>query len=471
MNIYATILKRGSLLSLLILFLACIEEESYEVPLGITSAIEIPESQIITIEALRSAWSQELTINGNQTYTFGDESKDQFVEGYVISSDESGNYFEEVVLQDKTENPSSGVKVLIDSSPLFNRFDFGRRVYVRVQGLTVGLDSGVLALGYEDGGVIKPISEALMSSIIKRDTLVAQIMPKEIFLEDVSTSMVNLWVRIDKVQFHRSEVLGENPLTYAGEPFDEFDGERILESCMNGSQLIFSTSTFSNFKSQAMDLGKGAIDGILAMDYYGEYLVLKVNGLGDLYLEDENRCDPEFFYCEGTMNGNDVLWEENFEEGTSMEHYVNEGWTNTNLNGGETVWSLQSFSGNNYAQITGYNSGETAIDSWLITPQITMQGSVERGLYLDIQTAYYNQSILNVWVTQEFSGDVLTTDWKLIDVFVPTGPTDGFGEFQTVGPINLSCLEGTITIGFQYEGSDPSATTRYHLDNIRVKGY
>jgi len=61
-------------------------------------------------------------------------------------------------------------------------------------------------------------------------------------------------------------------------------------------------------------------------------------------------------------------------------------------------------------------------------------------------------------------------DWTLLDAIIPTGPSGGFGDFMEVGPINISCLEGMMHFGFFYQGSDPSATTRYHLDDFEVTG-
>ncbi|WP_158237162.1 hypothetical protein [Aquimarina sp. MAR_2010_214] len=53
---------------------------------------------------------------------------------------------------------------------------------------------------------------------------------------------------------------------------------------------------------------------------------------------------------------------------------------------------------------------------------------------------------------------------------IPRGPLNAFGNATPSGPINLSCLEGTIRIGFRYVGGDPRATTRYHIDNIKIIG-
>ena len=48
--------------------------------------------------------------------------------------------------------------------------------------------------------------------------------------------------------------------------------------------------------------------------------------------------------------------------------------------------------------------------------------------------------------------------------------TESQKAFEPVGPVNISCVDGNAVIGFFYEGSDPSATTRYHVDNVVVTG-
>ena len=81
-----------------------------------------------------------------------------------------------------------------------------------------------------------------------------------------------------------------------------------------------------------------------------------------------------------------------------------------------------------------------------------------------------NGTILTVFVSEDFTGDVTTATWTQIDANIPSGPSGTFGNFETVGPLNVSCVDGTVNYAFVYSGSDPSATTRYHLDNVEVTG-
>ncbi|HAT64432.1 MAG TPA: hypothetical protein DCS66_07485, partial [Flavobacteriaceae bacterium] len=333
-------LKINTLILLLavVSFVSCVQDDEFGIPNGDATELNIPTTDIVTINSLRSAWEQELATNGNATLTFNEDFAGKFLEGYVISTDETGNFFEEVILQDKASNPTTGVKLVIDSNPLFGRYDFGRRVYVELNGLSVGIENGVLTLGIESAGSIEPIAESQMDTFIKRDALVAEIVPLPMSFADFSEDKTNLFVRLTDVQFVRSQALGSNPLTYAGEASDEFDGERILESCATGATTIFSTSTFASFKSQELATGRGTIDAILTRDFFDDYFILTVNGLSDVNLDDTNRCDPDTFSCDGPSGGGNVFWSENFEQFNAIEDYVNAGWTNVNVNGGGTLW-------------------------------------------------------------------------------------------------------------------------------------
>ena len=462
--------KIGLLLIVVITLVSCVKDDEFEIPTGDATELNIPANAIITIDALRSAWEQELANNGNATLTFGEDFAEKYIEGYVISTDETGNFFEEVIIQDKASNPTAGLKLVIDSNPLFGRYDFGRRIYIELNGLSVGLDNGVLTLGIEDAGSIEAIAESQMDNFIKRDAMVAEIVPLPMSIADFSEDKTNLFVRLTDVQFTRSQALGNNPLTYAGEASDEFDGERILESCTTGGTTIFSTSTFADFKSQELATGRGNIDAILTFDFFGEYFIVTVNSLDNIQLDDTNRCDPDTFSCDGPSGGGNVFWSQNFEEFDAIEDYVNAGWTNVNVNDGGTLWEIGNFDGTNYAQISGFNSEESTIETWLVTPSINMDNTTEEELLMDIQTNFDNGTILSVVFSTDFTGDVTTATWETLDVSIPSGPADGFGDFESVGPINISCLEGNINIGFLYQGSDPSATTRYHIDNIEITG-
>lgn len=447
---------------------SCVQDDDYDVPNldidpPVLSGTEISINGLKTLLLAVQPDPDEITDN----YTV---EEDLYITGYVVSNDEFGNFYEELTIQDNKENPTIGIRVMINSNPLFVTYEFGRKTHVQLQGLTVGISNGVLTLGVENVNQIDKIAESQMTQYLKRDLEVAEIVPLPMNISDFTEDKTNLYIQLSDVQFHRNEVLGEFPKTYSAEPNDEYDGERTLESCAEGLTVVVSTSTYADFSAVDLPTGRGSLEGLLTLNYIGETFNIALNSSFDVNFDSTERCDPDFFFCTTESGGGSEFFSENFEAYDSIEELVTSGWTSVNINGGSTVWEIGEFSNNNYAEITGHNSGEIDIESWLVTPSINMDNTTMEELLFDVQANYDNGTILYALFSTNFTGDVTTADWLHLDATIPVGPSNGFGDFETVGPINISCMEGDVNFAFFYEGSDPSATTRYHVDNVRITG-
>lgn len=446
------------ILALGLITTSCVEDDDFDIPNATVTDPEI-DGEIVTISSILGIIEQ----NDGENFTI---ESDIYVEGYVVSSDEGGNFFEELIIQDLPENPTAGIRISVNVNPLFTRYNFGRKVFVKLQGLTVGITNGVGAIGTVDGERIGQIQESQAEDVILRSTETADIVPLPVNISDFSNDLENLYIELNNVQFPRSSVLVGEPLTFAAEPTDEFDGERVLESCDSGSTTIVSTSTFADFRFFTLPTQAGSMSGILSRDFFDDFYIFALNTPEDINF-DQERCDPDLLFCDGPSGGSTTIFEEDFEVGN-----INDltGWTNVNVTGGNLDYIIGSFSGDSYAQISGFNSGETDSEAWLITPQIDLSGSVEEDLSLNIQTNFDNGNILTIFITDNYTGDPTTTEWTQLDLDVPSGPGSGFGSFVPVGPTNISCAGENVWIGFRYISTDPDATTRYHLDDLTITG-
>ena len=423
-NLYQLVM----LLMVTVGIVSCVQDDDFETPNTTVVAPNL-EGDVLTIMGINSAFEQLVAdaaddlgvdpgdfnyddvlaqLRESEKLTF-ETDVITYVEGYVISNDQSGNFFEELILQNAPADPISGIKVLIDVNPLFITYEVGRKVYVRLDGLTAGYDSGVLTLGIIDVNDLGKIGESQMPDYVIRDAVVETIVPKPMLFSEFSDANTNLLVKFADAQFNRNEVLGDDRKTYAGDP-------------------------------------------------------------SDINFDNENRCDPDTFNCDGPSGGGAEFYSENFEGFDSIEAYVSAGWTNVNVSGGNEVWEIGNFDNNNYAQVSGFSSGEDIIDTWLVTPAIDMDTTIEEELTFNIQTSFDNGTILSVLVSTDFTGDVNAATWNLLDASIPTGPEGGFGSFTPSGPVNVSCVDGMAYIAFRYQGSDPTATTRYHIDDIKITG-
>lgn len=461
----------ATVLLAMVVITSCVQDDEFSTP-NISIEEPVLTGPVITIDAVAGFLAQEQD-NGtgvvdytDETTSFTFEETNSYVSGYVISSDEAGNFFEELLLQDNSENPTIGVKVIIDENPLFTRYDMGRKIYVKLDGLSVGVTNGVLTLGVLNGNEVDQIPGPQELDFITRSSEVATLVPLPLDIQSLDDTMTNMYVTLQDVQFRRNQVIIDNPMTFAAEPLDEFDGERILEDCSTGASVIFSTSTFADFKGLELPAQRGSMNAILTKNFFGDEFNVVVNSASDINFDNTERCDPDFLECETASGGGSTFWEEDFE---SFGGYAAEGWTNVNVSGGSLVWVTGNFAGNTYAQISGFNTNED-FDVWLVTPPINLDGTTGEELSFDVQTNFNNGDILTVFVSSNFTGDPLTADWEALDVIIPAGSATGFGNFEPVGPVNISCLDGDVHFGFFYSGSDPGPTTRYHVDNLDVTG-
>ena len=457
----------------LVVFNSCVEDDDFDTPN--TSVVEpVLDGPEVEIGAIAGQLAQEQDNGGTLDYsdedtfiTFGFNEQNQYMVGYVVSSDEGGNFFEELILQDRPENPTIGIKVLVDVNPLFIRYEVGRKVYVKLNGLAVGMTNGVLTVGALNGNEVDKIPSASENEFILRSASIETLVALPLAFADFSDDKTNLYVQLQDVQFNRNQATGENIQTFASEPADEFDGERTLESCAASASVIFSTSTFADFKSLNLPSGRGNMNVILTKDFFGETFNVVVNSPEDISFDSTDRCDPDFLECTGASGGGAAIFEEDFE---GFGTYASEGWDNINISGTDTDWFISSFSGNFYSRISAFNSDNDEADVWLVTPAINMDMTTGEELSFDVQANFDNGTNLSAWISTDYAGDPTTATWSILDASIPVGPASGFGNFETVGPINISCVDGNAVIGFFYEGSDPSMTTRYHVDNVVVTG-
>ena len=108
---------------------------------------------------------------------------------------------------------------------------------------------------------------------------------------------------------------------------------------------------------------------------------------------------------------------------------------------------------------------------WLITPEIDLDGSSDEILTFQSQDAWNNGDGLEVFISSNFSGNVSTASWTEIDAKLAEGTSTGFAQnFTDSGPIDLSSYSGKVRIAFKYTGGDPSLTTTYQIDEIKILG-
>ena len=142
------------------------------------------------------------------------------------------------------------------------------------------------------------------------------------------------------------------------------------------------------------------------------------------------------------------------------------------LDGLSYVWRYQALYG---MTASAYVSGTNhRVEDWLISPKIKMKKSVQPQLTFDHAVRYGNvidnPKWLNIWVTDDYTGDVTTTVWKHIDwnVELPDGSN---WIFRSAGVYDMSEYNGkTIVVAFQYntniDGIDVPSAPTWEIQNL-----
>jgi hypothetical protein len=198
--------------------------------------------------------------------------EDLVVSGFVVSDDTSGNHYKLLYLQDAPENPKVSLPVLIDQTQLHADYPVGRKVFLKLKGLSIGYRFGVLSLGVNQGGTLAPIHSSKIDEHLFRSCEQVPIVPKKVTLSELNTSMVGMWVVLEHMQFAAKE----RGNSYADTGTHSVDRmlQQVSENCLLEAEIPLRTSGFSSFKSESLPLGKGPVKALLTAYYSDLQLVL-----------------------------------------------------------------------------------------------------------------------------------------------------------------------------------------------------
>ena len=458
-------------------FTACVQDDDYAVPDTSIKEPNIPASNITTFKAIVERYEQAVS-GGNATVLIRDE-QDLYIEGYVISSDKGGNFFEELIIQNKIDDsnpdndPRLGLKVEVNASSLYNTFEIGRKVYIKMNGLTIGLSNGVIAIGKGDSNNVKQIQASEYRDIIIRSTEVVTLTPKVANIQDLTGTDENTLIQLNNMQVNRFDLAS----TYAGEGIDEFDGFRILESCDLGVSILLQTSTFADFKSLLVPQGNGTVKGIFSRDFGDDFNVFIINSTSDINFDNTQRCDPLELNCGlAASYGTTNLFYEDFESQANNKLITGNGWTNYIEAGTEGWEGFSSTSSNSSlgrsARVQSASSGDDSNITWLITPAIDLTGKNGMTLRFKTSNSLADSSFLEVLYSLDWDGteaNIKSATWGVLSAAYVVKDTDSFVPWFNSGNVDLTCATGTIYIAFKYTGSgQDSFDGVYELDEVSV---
>jgi len=146
---------------------SCVQDDDYSIP----ESVGLEENQDLTqlLDQINNGDVDLMTISQVKSFFVDGEvtliESNIVVRGYVVSSDMTGNFYKEFYMQDEPNNPTAGIKVVLNQVDSYNQFNIGREVYIKLQNLYVGETNsgdGVTAIGgsvNQYGNEVEEISE------------------------------------------------------------------------------------------------------------------------------------------------------------------------------------------------------------------------------------------------------------------------------------------------------------------------
>lgn len=210
--------------------------------------------------------------------------KDLTIEGYVISSDQAGNFFGVLYFQDKPSEPTEGFQIELDLRDIHLFYPIGSKIVIRLKGLYLGKSKDVFKIG----GVFTSFGNAsvgrLPATVVRNHILTtcdgkSNIEPRLVSVTGLTNSLTNTLVRFPSMEISLDET---------GAPFaiTEEETERSLVDCED-NELILLNSGYSDFQNLPLPVKNGSITGVLLRE--NDTYRIAIRSLEDIDFNEE-RC-------------------------------------------------------------------------------------------------------------------------------------------------------------------------------------
>jgi hypothetical protein len=408
----------------------------------------------VTVQQVKALYADQLAISDYTQRQPVEITYDWALRGIITASDKAdGNFYKEAFIEDAT----GGLRLLFEAN---SGLYIGDSVILNLKGLWLGDYGNFWQLGglpyYQEDGTIRVGGMNMDLQCLKLSTGNPTDPAVVTITQARSSTYLGRLVRLNEVQF-TDAMLGQ---TWANAE-EQATENRTLEDC-NDKTIIVRTSGYSAAAGDLLPAGNGSITGIVTI----------FNGTYQFLVRDFDEVEMTGSRC-GVVDqplGTPVeTLTENFESFSDNDEIYISGWQNIAIAGGR-IWLAKLFSGNSYAQATGYNSNLSSMVTWLITRPVNI--STQKMLSFQTAKAYWAHTETNfpmeVLSSTDYNGnDIATATWTPLTA-VMAQKTDPDHTFISSGNVSLPVAAGkSAVIAFRYTGSQTESTT-YRIDNITV---
>lgn len=396
------------------------------------------------------------------TITIPATGAEVIVEGYVVSSDENGNFYNTISIQDKASNPTVGLQIETRKINNYSDMPVGAKIRIKANGLVLGLDRGTVKLGsvdpsYSIGRIPDIQFKNHVSGVCENGKMVIEpVVPLQLenLKEAQNAKYINMLVSVPNVQFVDAELgktyVNLNPAT---------DTDRTIEDTKGGTTII-RNSAFATFGAQKIPDGNGKINFVVSR--HNNNWQMLIRGLNDVQFTNV-RYDAAPPLGGTQLNYTGTLTEnfESFAVGTdTFPAYINDAVV------GNRYWEIkQQYSKNKYIEFSAFR-GSGNYEGYFIVP---VDFTAANSLSFKVNSRFYKGNALKVYTSTTYqpNGAIKAEQLSEITSHFTIPSKEGF---VNAGTYNFpTSLQGKGYILFKYEGSSSGITTSIQLDDITIR--
>lgn len=269
MKLYKSMLAAATLILSAGAFTAC--NEDLEMP-----PIAIPSTDVkantTILDFKKKYWS-----NDNNYCTLvekNDKGEDIIIGGRIIASDEGGNIYQNLMLQDASGAITIAVQTssTLGLSNLHTRYKVGEEMYINVTGLYAGKYAGLFQIGTKgDYNGTPQTSKMSATDFLAHTYLNGLPDPSALKVTKMTIAEINAATSPDEVQALQSQLVAIDNVSWIGGGTDTWavqgssgDNRYLIDA--DGNKLLVRNSGKSDFNQDILPAGHGNVEGILS--YY-----------------------------------------------------------------------------------------------------------------------------------------------------------------------------------------------------------
>jgi hypothetical protein len=255
---------------------SCINDDTYGVPDLSTECVTIEKTKEVSdITNIATAAATQYT---------ADETVTDYIEAYVTSSDEGGNFYKTISMM--SIDGTKGFSMPVDNYNLFNEFEPGRKVTIKLdQNTYYNKQHGSTVIGALYNGGVGRIPGVIYQDVIFKSCKKVEendIVKNLTIAQAKNDANLNMLIEFDAVQFTDAS-LGK---TYFDASLNSIGGAtNHLIKDADGNTVIVRVSEYAKFAGREIPSGNGKIRGVMTK-YNSDYQFM-IRTEGDVQLNDE----------------------------------------------------------------------------------------------------------------------------------------------------------------------------------------